>query len=69
MDSDCISLKDCRDWSVIDKSVKSWTAAISSSSGDVPEVSADQNLSDNSVEAQHRRVCRSHVSKADVPDS
>ncbi|KAI3367395.1 hypothetical protein L3Q82_026247 [Scortum barcoo] len=36
--------------------------ATSSSVGNVPEVSADQNLPDNSVKAQHRRLCRSHVS-------
>lgn len=40
----------------------SWTATTSSGAGNVPEVSADQNLPDNSVEAQHRPVGCSHVS-------
>lgn len=45
------------------RAVKSWTAEISAGVGDVPEVSVDQNLSDNSVKAQHCHVRRSHVSK------
>lgn len=40
----------------------SWTAAISSGAGNVPQVSADQNLPNNSVKAQRHRVCCSHVS-------